>query len=79
MRLTMALSSYYRRLRLKVGHQYPNGAAVNYLTGRYGCRVPGESGEGNDRKTRSLRSFAAPEMPPLALPYPHEVLFGPDP
>jgi len=76
MRLTMALSSYCRTLRLKVGHPYPNGAAVEYLMGRYRCRVTGESGAGTDRKTRSRRNFAAAQMPSLALAYPTQLLFG---
>ena len=55
---------------------YPNGDVVEYTVVLFRCEVTGRSQAPLDRETRSLRYFRADEMPPLALPYPADLLFG---
>jgi 8-oxo-dGTP pyrophosphatase MutT (NUDIX family) len=55
---------------------YPNGDAVEYTVILYLCNVAGRSHSPRDPETKSLRYFAESDMPPLALPYPVELLFA---
>lgn len=55
---------------------YPNGDAVEYTVVLYRCIPVGSAGPPSDGETKSLRYFAEPEMPELALPFPREALFG---
>lgn len=57
-------------------HTYPNGDVVEYTVVLYRCDVLPAELEPLGPETRSLRYFAAHEMPRLAFPYPLEALFG---
>ncbi|HTC50670.1 MAG TPA: NUDIX domain-containing protein [Steroidobacteraceae bacterium] len=59
-------------------HTYRNGDTVEYLVVLYRCNVTGQGTGRLDPETRSLRYFAAAELPQLALPYPEQALFGGD-
>jgi 8-oxo-dGTP pyrophosphatase MutT (NUDIX family) len=59
-------------------HTYPNGDAVEYLAVLYRCSVKGRGSAPIDPETVSLRYFGVADMPRLALPYPEEILFGPE-
>ena len=56
-------------------YAYPNGDEVEYVATLFECEIVGGSGVPTDDETRSTRYFQRDEMPPLALPYPMEVLF----
>jgi 8-oxo-dGTP pyrophosphatase MutT (NUDIX family) len=57
-------------------YTYPNGDAVEYTAILYRCVPVGRATGPLDPETKSLRYFAADEMPELALPYPRNALFG---
>ena len=57
-------------------YTYPNGDEVEYVATLFECVIVGGSGVPTDDETRSTRYFHRDEMPPLALPYPMDVLFG---
>jgi 8-oxo-dGTP pyrophosphatase MutT (NUDIX family) len=57
-------------------YTYPNGDEVEYVVTLFECRIVGGAGIPTDNETRSTHFFHQEEMPPLALPYPTEVLFG---
>ena len=57
-------------------YTYPNGDEVEYVATLFECEIVGGSGIPTDDETRSTRYFHRDEMPPLALPYPMDVLFG---
>jgi 8-oxo-dGTP pyrophosphatase MutT (NUDIX family) len=58
-------------------YTYPSGDRVEYIVILFECRIVGGDGVPSDNETRSTRFFSREEMPPLALPYPMEALFGP--
>ena len=57
-------------------YTYPNNNQVEYTVVLFRCRVNGASGTALDPETASLGCFSEHDMPPLALPYPREVLFS---
>jgi ADP-ribose pyrophosphatase YjhB (NUDIX family) len=57
-------------------YKYANGDLVEYTVALYGCEVVGETHAALAAETQSLRYFGAHELPPLALPYPKELLFS---
>ncbi len=57
-------------------YTYPNNHQVEYTVVLYRCRVINASGTPLDSETVSLGYFSEHDMPPLALPYPKEVLFS---
>lgn len=57
-------------------YTYPNGDEVEYVVTLFECQILGGSGVPTDNETKSTRFFHRDEMPPLALPYPMDVLFG---
>ena len=59
-------------------YRYPNGDEVEYTVVLFRCVITGRTGRALDDETASLRYVARRRMPPLALPYPHDVLFGAD-
>jgi len=56
-------------------YRYPNGDDVEYTVVLFRCVAIGWTGRAIDDETASLRYVARGRMPPLALPYPHDVLF----
>ncbi|HUQ13822.1 MAG TPA: NUDIX domain-containing protein [Novosphingobium sp.] len=56
-------------------HTYPNGDEVEYTVLVYRCETRAGGAPG-DPETTGLRWFARDAAPPLALPYPTELLFG---
>lgn len=56
-------------------YTYPNGDQVEYTAIIFGCRVMGELSTAFDNETRHLHYVTPAQMPPLALPYPMELLF----
>jgi len=56
-------------------HTYPNGDKVEYVVTLFECEVI-EQVAASDNEISEMRYFAEHEMPPIALPYPLEVLFG---
>ena len=59
-------------------YRYPNGDEVEYTVVLFRCVVTGRTGRALDEETASLRYIARRRMPPLALPFPHDVLFDAD-
>ena len=59
-------------------YRYPNGDEVEYTVVLFRCVITGRTGRALDDETASLRYVARWRMPPLALPYPHDALFGAD-
>jgi 8-oxo-dGTP pyrophosphatase MutT (NUDIX family) len=57
-------------------YTYPNGHCVEYLVALYLCTASGSLSFPDSGETKRLRHFAREEMPPLALPYPKEILFA---
>ncbi|MGK6311811.1 NUDIX domain-containing protein [Neorhizobium sp. DT-125] len=57
-------------------YTYPSGDRVEYVVTLFLCETTGRSSAPLDSETKSIRYFAEDEMPPLALPYPKDVLFG---
>lgn len=57
-------------------YTYPNGDEVEYVVTLFRCRIAGPKLADADAETRSLRYFSRQTMPPLALPYPHALLFA---
>lgn len=57
-------------------YTYPNGDMVEYTIIVYRCEIAGRATKSRDAETSSLRYFGPGQMPPLALPYSDEVLFG---
>jgi 8-oxo-dGTP pyrophosphatase MutT (NUDIX family) len=57
-------------------HRYPNGDRVEYTVALFACETACGTGSHDPLETRSLRYFAEPEMPRLAMPYPPALLFG---
>jgi 8-oxo-dGTP pyrophosphatase MutT (NUDIX family) len=56
-------------------YTYPSGDQVEYVVTLFQCRIEGGSGIPLDPETQSIRYFSADDMPPLALPYPKDMLF----
>jgi 8-oxo-dGTP pyrophosphatase MutT (NUDIX family) len=57
-------------------YTYPSNHQIEYTVVLYRCRVINASGTPLDSETVSLNYFSEHDMPPLALPYPREVLFS---
>ena len=57
-------------------HTYPNGDEVEYLVVLFECEIL-EQQAPTDNEISELRFFTEDEMPPIALPYPVRVLYGP--
>ncbi|SDI18317.1 NUDIX domain-containing protein [Paraburkholderia phenazinium] len=60
-------------------YTYPNGDEVEYVVTLFECEIVGGSGVPTDDETKSTRYFRRDEMPPLALPYSMDLLFGDEP
>ncbi len=56
-------------------HTYPNGHQVEYSVVLYKCRIVEDTAVIADVETLTTQYFDKATMPPLALPYPSEVLF----
>ena len=57
-------------------YQYPNNDNVEYTVVLYRCQVTGVCAPPQDSETVSLAYFSEQNMPPLALPYPKDILFA---
>ncbi|WP_370229798.1 NUDIX domain-containing protein [Cognatishimia sp.] len=56
-------------------YKYPNGDLVEYTILVYRCEIKPLAQIHIDPETVKLQYFAAPDAPPLALPYPKSILF----
>ena len=57
-------------------HTYANGHQVEYTVVLFSCHIMKDTGRITDSETRLTRYFEKTAMPPLALPYPVDVLFA---
>ncbi len=57
-------------------YTYQNGDQVEHMVALYDCAVTGRGIESREPETKALSFFSRTEMPPLALPYPLDFLFG---